>query len=222
MDRLRDKMQFAAMMIFLLIFGAIFILGMDSNAVDTNGGDMPRSPTSSTEIEQESETTSTETVGITTTLIVEQTETKTEPEKQYVYYDVPLDDDLQEYIQDICEEYGLDRCDIIIALIEKESSYREDVISKTNDYGYMQINGRNHEWLSEELGINDFLDGEQNILAGVYILSELYAKYEDIGLALMCYNCGEKGANNLWMQGIYSTEYSRTIMKIADGLELRN
>lgn len=218
MSRLQDKMQFAAMMIFLLMFGTIFILGMNNMAVDANG----KETTGSAEVEQESEMTSAEIVGAITTPIVEQTETKTEPEKQYVYYDVPLDDALQEYTQDICGEYGLDRYDIVIALTGKESSYREDVISKTNDYGYMQINGCNHKWLSAELGIDDFLDGEQNILAGVYMLSKLYAEYEDIGLALMAYNCGTKGANDLWKQGIYSTEYTRTIMSIADGLELRS
>lgn len=212
-------MQFAAMIIFLLIFGLIFVLNTGSKAMDASGEELQINSTDSMEAEQVNEPPP-EQVEITLTAATEQQ--IEEPKKQYIYYDVPLDDDLQEYIQDVCEEYGLDRYDIIIALIEKESSFREDVISKTNDYGYMQINEINHEWLSEELDIDDFLDGEQNILAGVYLLSGLYAKYEDIGLALMAYNCGEKGANDLWKQGIYSTEYTRTIMSIADELELRS
>lgn len=149
-------------------------------------------------------------------------EVEPEPDKPaYVYYDVPLSDELQEWAQDLCEQYNFPYYDIIIALIERESSFRETVISTTNDYGYMQINQCNHEWLREELGITDFTDGKQNIHCGIYMLSDLYHKYEDIGLALMAYNCGENGAADLWEQGIYSTKYSRSIVQAATELAER-
>lgn len=144
-----------------------------------------------------------------------------EPERTYVYYDVPLDDELQEYTQDICAEYAFPCYDIIVAMIWTESGYTEDIVSSTNDWGYMQINGINHQTLREELGITDFLDGEQNILAGVYMIQKLYHKYGDIGKALMAYNCGEYGAAGLWEEGIYSTNYSRTIQKRAGELTIR-
>lgn len=214
----KEKMQIAATIIFLMIFIVLLICDISINGADAHCEDLARSQTEYEEtkppdkVETELQT---ETEGVTTLATEEQEKIK----KQYVYYNVPLDDSTQEYIQDTCDEYGLDRYDIVIALIEKESTFRENVISSTNDYGYMQINECNHEWLSEELSINDFLDGKQNILAGVYVLSGLYEKYEDIGLALMAYNCGERGAKKLWEQGIYSTEYSRAIMEIAEGLQ---
>lgn len=145
-----------------------------------------------------------------------------EPETKYVYYDVPLSDDLQEYTQDVCEEYDFPCYDIIVAMIWTESGYREDIVSKTNDWGYMQINGINHQTLKEELGITDFLDGKQNIRAGVYMIQKLYHKYGDIGKALMAYNCGEYGASKLWKEGTTSTGYSRTIMQRATELTERN
>lgn len=152
----------------------------------------------------------------------EATEVEPEADKpSYTYYDIPLSDELQEWAQDLCREYDFPHYDIIIALIEHESSFRETVISATNDYGYMQINQCNHDWLREELGITDFTDGKQNIRCGIHILSDLYHKYEDIGLALMAYNCGESGAANLWEQGIYSTNYSRSIVQAATELAER-
>ena len=219
MIKVKEKMQLAATFIFLVIFGALLIFNISTSGADAHCEDLVRSPTEYAEAKppDKPETDVPKETESTTPVVQIQEEAK----KQYIYYDVPLDNDMQEYIQDICDDYGLDRYDIVIALIEKESTFRENVISSTNDYGYMQINECNHEWLSEELNINDFLDGEQNILAGVYILSGLYKKYEDAGLALMAYNCGERGAKKPWEQGIYSTEYSRAIMEIAEGLQTR-
>lgn len=159
-----------------------------------------------------------ETVAQAPTII---TEALAEPESAYTYYDVPLDDGLQEYAQDLCAEYEFPYYDIIVAMIGHESSYRETVVSKTNDYGYMQINVCNHEWLREELGVTDMLDGRQNIQCGIYILQGLYHKYGDLGLALMAYNCGENGAAGLWKQGVYSTNYSRSIQQEAAELAVR-
>ena len=127
-------------------------------------------------------------------------------------YDVPLSAELQEYIWLLSQEYEVPY-ELIYALIETESSFRPNVVSSTNDYGLMQINKVNHEWLSNELGISDFLNPEQNILAGCYILSgHLRATEGDIVLALMRYNCGAAGAKRLWSQGIYSTRYTDKVM----------
>ena len=144
-------------------------------------------------------------------------EPEEDPEPQVRFYDIPLSRELQEYTFRLCEENGLDY-EMVLALMDQESDYREDIISKTNDYGIMQINEINHEWLKEELGIDDFLEAEQNILAGIRILAELTEKYEDPHLVLMAYNCGETGAKRLWKQGKTTSEYSRSIMARAEEL----
>ena len=144
-------------------------------------------------------------------------EPEEDPEPQVRFYDIPLSRELQEYTFRLCEENGLDY-EMVLALMDQESDYREKIISKTNDYGIMQINEINHEWLKEELGIDDFLEAEQNILAGIRILTELTEKYEDPHLVLMAYNCGETGAKRLWKQGKTTSEYSRSIMARAEEL----
>lgn len=127
--------------------------------------------------------------------------------------DCNLDTEVQEFIYYLSYGYNIDFY-FIMAVIEHESSYRADVISKTNDYGLMQINICNHEWLSEALGITDFLDPEQNVMAGTYIFHTLFEEYgNDTAKVLMAYNMGEPGASNLWNQGIYESKYSREIMQ---------
>ena len=129
--------------------------------------------------------------------------------------DVPMDEELQEYVHHLSKGYDVE-FSFVMAVIEHESSFRTDIISRTNDYGLMQINKVNHKWLNENLGITDFLDPYQNTRAGVHMLNDLFQKYEEPAKVLMAYNMGEAGAKKLWNQGIYETSYSRSIMKQAE------
>lgn len=129
------------------------------------------------------------------------------------YYDVPLSHELQDYIFALCEEKNVPSR-LVIAMIETESSFRSDVISGTDDYGLMQINACNHEWMSERYGVTDFLDPFQNVLCGIsYIAGHLDNCDGDIEMALMSYNMGGYGASLLWEKGVYSTAYSRIIVE---------
>ena len=130
--------------------------------------------------------------------------------------DCGLDEETQEFVFYLCEGYGLDWT-LVMALMRHESEFVADVISKSNDYGLMQINTMNHEWLRDTLGITDFLDKEQNIRAGVFVLRKLFEQYTDTNMVLMAYNMGEPGASRLWEQGIYSTLYVERILKHQEG-----
>ena len=132
--------------------------------------------------------------------------------------DVPLDADLQAYIWTLCEEAGVPYT-LVIAIIEAESTYRADVISEDGDYGLMQINLRCLSWLSDELGIVDFLDAKQNALAGVWILGGYYRQYGYASGALVAYNQGQQSAEAMFSAGIYETDYSRRVMEIQRRLE---
>lgn len=164
--------------------------------------------------ETASATTSNETIGATDS---EQPALNTDPAREetepvLVYWDVPLSEAIQDYIRMLSVEYSVPE-ELILAMIEVESSFRPSLVSSTGDYGYMQINKCNHEWLKDELGVTDFLDPYQNILCGVYIISGHLEKTEsDANKALMRYNCGATGAWRLWQKGIYSTEYTRKVM----------
>lgn len=124
-----------------------------------------------------------------------------------------LDSELQATMIEMCEKYELPFA-LALTVAEQESRFNPDAISKTDDYGLMQINKVNFKWLREK-GIEP-LDYKGNIEAGVLILSEAVKKYGDYGLALMAYNCGDAGAKRLWKKGIYSTEYSRGTMERFD------
>lgn len=132
------------------------------------------------------------------------------------YYDVPLDESLQDYIRETCAEYNVP-VDLVMAITEHESSFRADVISGTSDYGLMQINSINHETLREELGVSDFLDPYENVLCGIYLIAgHLEATDGNAELALMRYNSGATGARKLWKEGIYETRYSQKVMQLYD------
>lgn len=126
---------------------------------------------------------------------------------------IPLDEGTQSFIFYICKGYNLDWT-LVLAVIEQESNYQSDLISDTGDYGLMQINQVNHEWLNQTIGVTDFLDPMWNIRSGVFILRKLFEKYEDPELVLMAYNMGEDGAKTLWEQGIFETNYTKSVLSI--------
>ena len=61
------------------------------------------------------------------------------PDQQVKPLDVPLDAKFQEYLYGLCLKYEIPYT-LAVAVIEAESTYRADVISKSSDYGLMQIN----------------------------------------------------------------------------------
>lgn len=147
------------------------------------------------------------------------TETTTEiSEPTPTCYDCPLPEMLQLYISVQCEDRNVPM-PLVLAVIEKESSFKADAVSDTDDYGLMQINKTNHERFINEYGITDFLDPYQNVFCGITLLSEHYARYEDIDMALMAYNLGIDGAKQLWNIGIYQTDYTEQVRASIEAYE---
>lgn len=131
----------------------------------------------------------------------------------FIPLDVPMDEDLQEFVFYLSAAYEMDFT-FVMALIQHESRYDASVISATNDYGLMQINTINHPYLKETLGITDFLNPYDNIRGGMFILRKLFEKYEEPNKVLMAYNMGETGASRLWNQGIFESNYSKSVLEI--------
>lgn len=141
--------------------------------------------------------------------------------REYIYYEVPqeyvrnggeLSDELQEFIQDLCRERQLSY-PLVIALIERETGYRNVDPNGCGSTGYMQIIPRWHEDRMAKFGVTDLLEPEGNITVGIDYLTELFEKYHEINLVLMAYNMGESGAKKLWEDGIYSSDYADYIME---------
>lgn len=126
-------------------------------------------------------------------------------------YEIDLQEDVQQYLFQKCQERNLD-FETMLAFIYVESTFQSDLISSTNDYGLMQINRQNHNWLKQDLGITNFLDPYENINAGTYILSSYFDLYDqNLHKAAMAYNMGQPRMKQLWSQGTYSSRYSRKI-----------
>ena len=131
---------------------------------------------------------------------------------EFVPLNVPMNEDLQEFIFYLSAGYNIDFT-LVMAMIQQESSFQTDVISTSNDYGLMQINEMNHPYLTEQLGITDFTEPHNNIRSGMFILRKLFEKYETPEKVLMVYNMGEYGASILWDQGIFESNYSRKVLE---------
>ena len=124
-----------------------------------------------------------------------------------------LDIEYQDYTYEMCKKYGVEEYyTLFIALMWHESNFKVDDISRTNDYGLMQINKCNHSWLKKELDIDpDFLNPYTSIECGVYMMSSYLKKYEDVHKALVAYNMGENAVKKY-----SSTKYSRTVVDIME------
>ena len=159
------------------------------------------------------------TVTVTETIEVPVHESENLPQDTEVFlFDIPLSDSLQRYIYEICADEGVP-VTLALAMIEHESGFNTEVISSTDDYGLMQINAINHEWLEEKYRVADFLNPYQNAFCGITIIGSYIEKYGDYGKALMAYNMGDYGAQKSWENGVTSSSYSTTILDLMQKYE---
>lgn len=129
----------------------------------------------------------------------------------FVLLPVAMDKEDQEAVYRICQD-GNVAFPLVMALIEHESEFDASARSNTGDSGLMQINDVNKDTLFD-MGYQDLFLLEDNVGAGVYMLSDLFRKYPgDTTFVLMAYNAGEKGAKEQRAAGIYETDYSREIL----------
>lgn len=168
-------------------------------------------------------------VGLTTfalCLSAEEVQEPTEPETteaittEAVFYDVPLDIDILEHIQGLCADYDLP-IEIVLAVIDVESTYKADAVSSVGAVGLMQIIPDYHEERMLKLNCFNMFDPKQNVTVGIDFLSELIEKYDgNFHKALTAYNYGQKGANDKFFgQGTYQSEYSLKVLDIAQKIE---
>lgn len=128
-------------------------------------------------------------------------------------FDVPLSDSLQRYIYEICADENVP-VTLVMAMIEHESGFDPEAVSPTDDYGLMQINAVNHEWLKEEYRCADMMNPYQNVFCGISIISSYIDKYGELDKALMAYNMGNYGAQKAWKNGATSIAYSEEILSL--------
>lgn len=122
-----------------------------------------------------------------------------------------MPEEQQEFTYYLCKGYNVD-FSLVMGLIQTESGFDPSIVSTTHDYGYMQINRINHQWLRDVLGVTDFTDPYENVRAGVFVLRKLFERYQDTNMVLMAYNMGEDAAARLWEKGVYSTNYTEKVL----------
>ena len=143
------------------------------------------------------------------------TEVPTEPEVRY--FDVPLSEDLQDYIFYLCDRYAVDPR-IVIAMIRKESTYNPELIGDDGyAFGLMQIQPQWHQERMDKLGAVDLLNPYHNVYVGIDYLAEMLSWGGSIEWALMAYNAGPSYAWELEAEGRVSY-YARTVLEYAEEL----
>lgn len=152
--------------------------------------------------------------------VVMELEEPAEPER--TYYDVALTEDLQDVIIDTASGRGVDPA-LVLAVIEKESGYNPNASGDNGrSQGLMQIWRSFHEKRMKKLGAANLYDPRDNVLVGIDILAEKLEKYEDAEKALIAYNAGDAGAKkHYFSKGIYSSSYSRAVLKIAEEIRTK-
>lgn len=126
---------------------------------------------------------------------------------------------VQVYLWSLCKEREIDYC-TVVALIERESGYKYDAAGDGGkSKGYMQIGERWHKERMAEEGVEDLYNPYGNIRVGLNFLQSLNDRYlanSGISCVLMTYNMGESTAKSFWVDGVYSTDYTREILARAD------
>lgn len=121
----------------------------------------------------------------------------------------------RELIVDNSEKYDLDPY-LVASIINVESNFRKEAVSRRNARGLMQIAEITGNWASEELDFinyshEDLLDPELNIEIGSWYLSVLNREFDgNLELILAAYNGGSGNVRN-WLK---DERYSK------DGLSL--
>lgn len=105
------------------------------------------------------------------------------------YYDVPMDTETQDLLRAACEESGIDM-ELALAVIWKETDFRNIEGDGGNSLGYMQIQPRWHSERMERLGVTDLMDPASNFRVGCDFLSELLEDHA-LAYALTYYNSGK-------------------------------
>lgn len=139
------------------------------------------------------------------------------PMKVYASEDTYISDTAYNACIEYGEEYNI--CpELLMVMIERESRGVADAENE-GCVGLMQISTKWHKNRMDRLGATDIYDEEQNIHVAADYLSELFEKYGEVYLVLMCYNMGEAGAQKLFDKGIYESSYAVEICERAAELE---
>jgi soluble lytic murein transglycosylase len=123
---------------------------------------------------------------------------------------------VSEAILDVSDRYRLSP-DLIIALIETESSFDKNAVSEKGAVGLMQLLPSTAADVARDLkvewdGAHQLRDPELNIEMGAFYLNQLIERFDDIDLALAAYNMGPGRVEEIERLGMEKPKrYARSV-----------
>lgn len=155
-------------------------------------------------------------------------ETK-EIEESFIFYNIPLCEEVQRYIWNECEKYQLSY-ELVLAVIQKESNFNHQAVSSSGaDRGLFQLNKGTYPWIAQQLGIKNFnvFNVEHNIQAGVWYLNYIKTHWEEKNykdeeltiLMLNSYNQGIGGCTRYVQNNGYSYYYAKKVLEYKEIIE---
>ena len=128
-------------------------------------------------------------------------------------YPVPLDEDLQLHIIDLCNDYNVEP-ELVLAVIGQESNYNANAIGDNGkSFGLMQVQKQFHEDRMVKVGATDLLNPYDNVAVGIDILAECLNEGRGLEWALHCYNGWVEYADYMQATGQVS-DYTESVLKL--------
>lgn len=125
---------------------------------------------------------------------------------------------LKTYTKEVCAEYDVDQT-LALGVIYNESRFQSGLThlnsNGTVDYGLMQVNEVNFDYLHETLGINsmqELLDDKVGIRCGVQLLAYHKQYTDDDSSALLRYQVGAGRYNQYLKSGEWSNETHQRVL----------
>ena len=139
-------------------------------------------------------------------------------ERDPVREDIPLDAETQRLLWQACEETGV-VYELALAVIWKETNFRNIRGDGGDSYGYMQVQPRWHSERMARYGVTDLMDPYGNFLVGCDYLAELAAKDRGIEWVLHGYNGGPSYANDM-AKAEKTSQYAKDVLNYMNILNM--
>lgn len=131
-------------------------------------------------------------------------------ERNPVREDIPLEAETQQLLWQACEETGI-TYELALAVVWKETTFRNVVGDGGKSFGYMQVQPKWHQERMDRYGVTDLMDPYSNFLVGCDYLAELADKDRGIQWMLHAYNGGPSYANKMAKAGKVS-QYASAVL----------
>ena len=135
----------------------------------------------------------------------------------YAFYQIRYPVKYKETIVKYADTYAISPR-LVASLINEESSFDPNAVSKAGAMGLMQITPSTGEYIAKKLGVQDYktedlFDVDTNIKFGCYYLSYLRERFVDEQVYLAAYNAGETTVS-IWLNNKEISSNGVTLDKI--------